>query len=150
MDSRALAEGEVLPPEGVRPLVLAAHGDRLDIGRPELGYVGLELGHRRRRRHDPGLGKEVLAVPEADDVKIIRDPVLLSVDGPTARDGTSFLLYPAGARSGHVHELAGGHLGGFAAAAPLLEDIGDVVALKGQAGSWCPGALRSGSGRSGW
>ena len=37
VDRRALAQGEVLPPEGVRPFVLAPDGDRLDIGRPQLG-----------------------------------------------------------------------------------------------------------------
>ncbi len=48
----------------------------------ELGRVGLERGQRRGRAADPGLGEQVLAIPEADHVQVVGHAVLLAVGLP--------------------------------------------------------------------
>src|SRR6185437_3749809 len=61
-------------PERVRPLGLASKPDRGDAMSLELGVIGLELGDGGGRCSYAGLGEQVLAVPEADHVLVVRNP----------------------------------------------------------------------------
>src|SRR5262249_24702466 len=126
---RALAEHVVLPPEGVRPAVLAADRDRGEAGGLQLLHVGVELVGGGRRRGDAGLLEQVLAVPEADDEVAVRPAVPLAVDLPALR-GRAELADPAADLRRDVEELPGLDLGGLDAAAPLLVEARRVRALE--------------------
>ncbi len=121
--------GQVVPVERIRPLVLAANGNRRDPRLLELGDGGEELRPRLRRRRDACLLEELLVVPEANDADAVRDCVLLAVDLP-ARSRAADALDPRLDVLRQVGHLAGLLLVDEAATAPTLEHVRRAVRLQ--------------------
>ena len=113
-----------------RPLVAGPDGDRRDARVLELLHHVEELVPRRRRRFDAGLGEEVLVVPEPDHAEVERDAVLLAVDVVEPDRARVEVADEPRRLLGDVLHEAGVDLLAQTAAAPRLEQVGDVTGLE--------------------
>ena len=127
----AVADREVRPVEGTGPGVLAGEGDRGDA----LVLQGLDGGEElvpgRREGRDPGVLEGLGVVPEADEAEVERHAVVLAVDLVHAEGARVDRRPSRSAMSARdVLDQAGLDLLAEAAAAPGLEQVGDVALLQ--------------------
>ena len=113
-----------------RPLVTGSDGDRGDARVLQRLDVGEELVPRGRWRVDPGLGEEVLVVPEAHHAGVERHAVLLAVDLVELHGTGVEVTDEARGLVGDVPDQSGFDLIAEATAAPGLEEVGHVAGLQ--------------------